>query len=68
MMKYEMRLPAGVPGQVLAEILEKYDLDVKQTDYGPVMYGSKEELEAAQDIILKALNDRIKELEGKKKD
>ena len=66
-MKYEMRIPPGVPGQALAEILEKYDLEVKQTDYGPIMYGTKEELEGAQEIILKALNERIKELEGGKK-
>jgi len=65
-MKYEMRIPPGVSGQVLAEILEKYDLEVKQTDYGPIMYGTKEELEDAQEIILKALNERIRELEGKK--
>ena len=61
-----MKLPPGVPAQVIAEILEKYDLEVKQTDYGPIMYGTKEELEEAQEIILKALNDRIRELEGKK--
>ncbi len=65
-MKYEMKLPPGVPGGVLAEILEKYELDVKQTDYGPVLLGEKEQLEDAQEIILKALNDRVRELEGKK--
>lgn len=63
-MKYEMRLPPGVPGGVLAQILEKYELDVKQTDNGPVLIGEKEWLEDAQEIILKALNDRVKELEG----
>jgi hypothetical protein len=65
-MKYEMRLPPGVPGQVLAEVLEKHELEVKQTDYGPVLYGEKEQLEDAQDIIIKALNERIKELEEEK--
>ena len=65
-MKYEMRLPPGVPGQVLAEVLEKHELEVKQTDYGPVLYGEKEQLEDAQDIIIKALNERIKELEDEK--
>jgi len=65
-MKYEMKLPPGVPGQVLAEVLEKHELEVKQTDYGPVLYGEKEQLEDAQDIIIKALNERIKELEDEK--
>ena len=66
-MKYEMRIPAGTPGQVLAIVMEKYDdLELKQTDYGPILYGEKEDLENAQDIIIKALNDRIRELEGKK--
>ena len=65
-MKYEMKIPPGVPAQVLAELLEKHDLEMKQTDYGPIMYGEKEELEEAQEIILKALNDRLKELKGEK--
>ncbi|HML06408.1 MAG TPA: hypothetical protein VK426_11585 [Methanobacterium sp.] len=65
-MKYEMRLPPGVPGQVLAEVLENPELEVKQTDYGPVIYGEKEQLEEAQDIIIRALNEKIKNLENKK--
>jgi len=65
-MEYEMKIPAGVPGQILAEIMEKLDVDVKQTDYGPVIIGKKEDLETAQDMILRSLNERIKELEGKK--
>ena len=65
-MKYEMRIPPGVSGQILAKVLEKYNLEVKQTDYGPVLYGEKEQLEDAQDIIIRASNERIKELENKK--
>ena len=61
-----MKIPAGVPGQILAEIMEKLDVDVKQTDYGPVIIGEKEDLEIAQDMILRSLNERIKELEGRK--
>ncbi len=66
-MEYEMRIPPGTPGQLLAEVMEKYDkLEFKQTDYGPVMIGEKEDLESAQDIIIKGLNQRIKDLEDKK--
>ncbi len=64
-MKYEMRIPPGTPGQILAEVMEKYDeLELKQTDYGPVLVGEKEDLEGAQDIIIRGLNKRLKELEG----
>lgn len=61
-----MKIPPGTPGQILAEVMEKYEeLELKQTDYGPVLYGEKEDLENAQDIIIRALNERIKELEDK---
>ncbi len=66
-MKYEMRIPPGTPGQILAEVMEKYnELELKQTDYGPVLLGEKEDLEGAQDIIIRSLNERIKELEDEK--
>lgn len=61
--KYEMRIPAGVGGQILAVVVEKYDLELKQSDEGPYLYGEKENLENAKDYIVKALNERIKELE-----
>jgi hypothetical protein len=64
-MKYEMIIPQGVSGQILAILLEEFpDLEIKQTDEGPVLLGEKEKLEIAQDYIIKALNERIKELEG----
>jgi len=66
-MKYEMRIPPGTPGQIIAEVMEKYEkIEFRQTDYGPILYGEKEDLEGAQDIIVKGLNERIKELENKK--
>ena len=65
-LKYEMRIPAGMTGQILAQIMEKFDLEVKQTDDGPILYGEKEKLEDARDYIVKALNERIKELEDLK--
>ncbi len=65
-MEYEMRIPPGVSGQMLAMVMEKYDVDVKQTEYGPVLCGKKEDLENAKDDFVKALNERINELERKK--
>ena len=63
--KYEMRIPPGVTGQIIANVMENYDLEVKQTDIGPVFLGEIKNLEDARDYIVKALNERIVELEGK---
>jgi len=62
-MMYEMRIPAGITESIMAEIVTKFELELKNTDDGPVLYGKKESLENAQDHIVKALNERIKELE-----
>ncbi len=62
--KYEMKIPMGVSGQILANVMEKFDLEIKQSDDGPFLYGDKGKLEDARDYIVKALNERIKELEG----
>ena len=62
--KYEMRIPQGVSVQILANVMEKFNLEVKQSDDGPFLYGEKEKLENARDYIVKALNERIKDLEG----
>ncbi len=63
--KFEMRIPPGVSGQILAQLLEDYpDITIKQSDEGPKLLGDKEKLEEARDYIVKALNERIKELSG----
>lgn len=60
---YEMRIPPGITGSIMAKVIATYELDYKHTDDGPMLYGTKEKLEKAQDDIVKALNDRLKELE-----
>lgn len=62
-MMYEMRIPHGVTERMMAEVITKFNLELKNTDDGPLLYGKKESLENAQDHIVKALNERIKELE-----
>lgn len=62
--KYEMVIPRGVSGQIVANVLEKFDLEIKQSDEGPLLYGEKEILEEARDYIVKALNERINQLGG----
>jgi hypothetical protein len=65
-MMYEMRLPPGVTERLVAQVITKFNLEIKNTDDGPLLYGKKEDLENAQDYIIKALNERLKELKGDK--
>ena len=65
---YEMKIPAGITESQLAEVINTYDLELIQTEYGPVLQGKIEKLENARDDIVKALNERIKELEGNSRD
>jgi len=62
-MMYEMRIPPGVTEGMVAEVVGKFDLELKNTDDGPLLCGKKENLENAQDHIVKALNERIRKLE-----
>ncbi|OPY24198.1 MAG: hypothetical protein A4E26_00449 [Methanobacterium sp. PtaU1.Bin097] len=64
-MKYEMMIPPGVTMQMLAKLQKEYpDISIEQSDNGPLLLGEKEKLEEARDYIVKALNERIKELSG----
>jgi hypothetical protein len=65
---YEMKIPAGITESQLAKVINTYDLELIQTEYGPVLQGEIEKLENARDDIVKALNERIKELEGNSRD
>jgi hypothetical protein len=67
-MMYEMRIPPGVTERLVAQVITQFNLELKNTDDGPLLYGKKEDLESAQDYIVKALNERLKELEGLKDD
>lgn len=67
-MDYEMRLPNGVGEQVLAHTVEKFEVKLKHTDYGPVLVGTADELENARDFIVESINKRLNELSNKKDD
>ena len=43
--EYEMGLPNGVGEQMLAHAYEKFDITLEQTEFGPKLQGTKEELE-----------------------
>jgi len=66
--KYEMRIPPGITGQIVAHVMEEFDIEVKQSDFGPVFIGEMKNLEDARDYIVKELNARISELENKSGD
>lgn len=65
-MDYEMRLPTGIGEQVLANTIEKFEVKLKHTDYGPVLVGTVDELENAKDFIVKSMTERLNELSNKK--
>lgn len=43
-MDYELKLPNGVGEVMLAKAYEKFDVELKQSEYGPSLIGSEEEL------------------------
>lgn len=65
---YEMRIPAGVTESMVAHVVRDFDVELKPTEEGPIFFGKKDVLENVQDYIVKALNQRLRELEegGKK--
>ncbi len=61
-MDYEMRLPNGVGEKILADVISQFNVELKHTDYGPLLIGEMDDLENAKDFIVKSLNDRLNEL------
>ncbi len=66
--KFEMIIPPGVTGMIIAHVMENYNLEVKQTDAGPMFQGEMKNLEDARQYIVKALNERIDVLEKKNRE
>lgn len=60
---YEMKIPNGVGEQMLAHVYEKFKVELKQTEYGPKLLGTREELEKAKEFIVESINKRLKDLE-----
>ncbi len=60
---YEMKLTNGIGEQMLAHVIEQFDVELKQTEFGPKLQGTKEELEKAQDYIVKVMKERLDELD-----
>jgi len=62
-MEYELKLPNGVGEQMLARTIDKFDVKLEQTDFGPKLIGSQEELTKAQEFIVESIKERLKELD-----
>ena len=62
--KFEMGLPNGVGEAMLAHAFEKFDIKLEQTEFGPKLIGSYEELEKTKEFLANAIAERLKELEG----
>ena len=62
--EFEMGLPNGVGEAMLAHAFEKFDIKLEQTEFGPKLIGSYEELEKTKEFLANAISERLKELEG----
>ena len=62
---YEMKLTNGIGEQMLAHVFEKFDVELKQTEFGPKLQGTKEELEKAQEYIIQVMKERLEELDNR---
>ena len=62
--EFQMGLPNGVGEAMLAHAIDKFDVKLEQTEFGPKLIGSYEELEKAKQFLADAIAERLKELEG----
>lgn len=62
---YELKIPNGVGERELAKTIEQFNVELKQTEMGPKILGSKEELEKALQFLTDSIKQRIKDLEWK---
>ncbi|PWB86759.1 hypothetical protein MBBWO_04730 [Methanobrevibacter woesei] len=61
--EFEMGLPNGVGEQMLAHAIEKFDVKLEHTEYGPKLIGQYEELERVREFFTDAISKRLNELE-----
>ena len=62
--EYQMGIPNGVGEAMLAHAIDKFDVKLEQTEFGPKLIGSYEELEKAKQFLADAIAEWLKELEG----
>ena len=64
--EYQMGLPNGVGEQMLAHAIDKFDIKLEHTEFGPILIGEYDELVKAREFLENAIRERLEELEGKK--
>ena len=62
--EFQMGIPNGVGEAMLAHTIEKFDVKLEHSEFGPVLIRSYEELEKAKQFLAEAIAERLKELEG----
>lgn len=60
--EFELKLPNGVGEKMLAYAIDRFDVSLEHTEYGPKLIGSYEELEKAQDFLMRSIKERIEQL------
>lgn len=63
--EYQMGLPNGVGEAMLAHAIDKFDVKLEHSEYGPKLIGQYNELMKAKEYITQAIEKRLKELGGK---
>ncbi|WP_063720559.1 hypothetical protein [Methanobrevibacter oralis] len=63
--EYQMGLPNGVGEAMLAHAIDKFDVKLEHSEYGPKLIGQYSELMKAKEYITQAIEKRLKELGGK---
>lgn len=63
--EYQMGLPNGVGEAMLAHAIDKFDVKLEHSEYGPKLIGQYDELMKAKEYIAQAIEKRLKELGGK---
>ena len=61
--EFQMGIPNGVGEAMLAHAIDKFDIKLEHTEFGPKLIGSYEELEKAKQFLADAIAERLKELE-----
>ena len=56
--EYQMGIPNGVGEAMLAHAIDKFDVKLEQTEFGPKLIGSYEELEKAKQFLADAIAER----------
>lgn len=60
--EFEMSLPNGVGEQMLAHAFEQFDIKLEQSEFGPKLIGTYEELEKVREFLRQAIEKRLNEL------